>query len=346
MNFSEDLAPGAGELIVVDDPHEMDEASRLSLRLPKDLAMVRYAIHDRRLLRAPVRAPVSTHARVHAGGIYVTRIADRFQTEMEIGGAGLPRYWFALSNHGPVVVTQAGRSAVAERDAGIALLGRPGTHLLSSDASVRTNLWVDAAELERALSAMLGDGLREPLHFRMAVDWGVGLAVSLRRQLRYFASELRRPDGLASNRIALTSLTDLILQTLLLALPHTHSDRLAHKPSEVAPGILTRAEEFMRAHAGQPLRMQEVAASAGCSIRTLNGVYERQRGTTPLAALQAIRLANARDELLRGGEAAVGAIAWRHGFSNAGRFAKAYRETFGELPSETTVRRGANPPPR
>ncbi len=342
MNFSESFAPGASELIVIDDAREMDDASRLSRRLPKDLAMVRYAIHDRRLLRKQPVSPVSTHARVHANGIYVTKITDQFQTEMEIGGAGLTRYWFALANTGSMVVEQGRAREVCARAAGIALRGCPGTHLLSSDGNVRTNVWIDADELEDALSAMLGDGLRQALEFRTTIDWGASLAVSLRRQIGYFASELRRPDGLSSHKIALTSLTDLILQTVLLAFPHNYADRLTHRPAEVAPGILTRAEDFMRANAGQSLRMQQVAASAGCSIRTLNAVYCRLRGTTPLAALRAIRLANARDELLAGGDAAVGTISWRHGFSNAGRFAKAYRQTFGELPSETAVRRSAS----
>ncbi len=341
MRYSEVIAPGGSELIVVDDLGEMGEGSRLTQRLPKDLAMVRYAIHDRRLLRHPAEGLVSTHARVHASGIYVTTISDRFQTEMDIIGAGLPQYWFALANAGSMMVKQGGRRVNAQGAAGVALPGGggPGTHLLSSDGNVRTNIWIDADVLERALAAMLGDRLRAPLDFEMAVDWGVGLAVSLRQQAAYFASELRRPDGLASNAVALASLTDLILHTLLLALPHSYSARLARPAAGIAPGVLTRAEDYMRAHAGQAIRMEQVAVAAGCSLRALNAAYRRFRDTTPLSALRAVRLANARAELMRDGEALIGEVAARHGFSNFGRFASAYSQVFGELPSETVARR-------
>ncbi len=339
MDYSQTMTPGADKLIVVSDPNEIADGERFRHLLPKDLSMVRYAIHDRRLLRQRLVSPISTHARVHANGLYVTEIADHFQTEMAIGGAGLPRYWFALANSGTMVVDQGGSSVTAGQDVGIALLGRPGTHLLSSDGSLRTNLWIDADVLERALSAMLGDRLRRPLEFRMAVDWGSGLAISLRQQVSYFASELRRPNGLVANPMVLACLTDLILQTLLLAMPHNYSDRLACPKAEMAPGMLTRAEEYMRANAGQPIRMEQVATAAGSSIRALNAAYRRFRDTTPLSALRAIRLANARAELLGNGEASVGEIAARHGFTNVGRFARAYSELFGELPSRTLVRR-------
>jgi AraC-like DNA-binding protein len=339
MRFSETITPSTGELVVVDDAREMDAASRLRDRLPKDLAMVNYAIHDRRLLQGPVVGPISTHARVHANGIYVTRITDRFQTEMEIGGAGLARFWFALANAGSIQVDQGQTRALAEGAAGFAVRGLPGTRLLGSDGSVRTNVWIDATGLERTLAAMIGDGLRKPLEFHTAVDWGSGLAISLRRQLSYFASELRRADGLAASPVALTALTDLILQTLLQALPHTYSDRLASRAGDATPGILSRAEGFMRAHADQPLRMADVAEAAGCGIRTLNAVYARFRGTTPSAALRGMRLEQARDALRQNGAAPIGDVAGRFGFSNAGRFAKAYSQRFGELPSQTGTKR-------
>lgn len=339
MNFSETIVPVAGEVIVIDDPRELDGTSRLSQRLPRDLAMVRYAIHDRRLLQTPTHAPVSTHSRIHANGIYVTRIVDRFQTEMDIGGAGLARYWFGLANAGSMVVEQGTRRIVAERATGIALLGRPGTRLLSSDRSVRTNLWIDATVVEHALSTMLGDRLHRPLEFRMEVDWNAGLAASLRRQIGYFTAEMRRPDGLATNPVALASLTDLLLQTLLLALPHSYSDRLGPRPTEVAPGILTRAEDYMRAHAAEAMRLEHVARAAGCSVRTLSAVYARLRQTTPLGALREIRLGNARAELMRSDKTSIVAMAQRHGFANAGRFAACYRTRYGELPSETQARR-------
>ena len=339
-SFSEPFTPASGELIVVSDPRELDRTSRLTPRLPADLAAVQYLLHDRRQLRGPCIAPISTHARVHAAGIYVTRIADRFQTGMEIGGAGLDRYWFAMANAGSMLVRQGGRSEVCGGPAGAVLRGHAGTSLLGSDGNVRTSVWIEADALEAALSAMLDDTLRRPLEFRMAIDWSTGLAASLGGQIELFASELRRPDGLASSAAALASFRDLITRTVLQGLRHNYSERLVPRPGAPAPVFLHRAEDFMQAHADQPIRMQDVAAAAGCSVRTLGNVYLRFRDTTPLAALHSIRLHRLRDALLSGEDVPLATLARRYGFTNAGRLGKAYRERFRERPSETIQRHG------
>ena len=78
--FSQAFTPDTGEVIVVNDPRELDVSSRLKQRLPSDLAVVDYLLHDRRLLQEQFTTPISTHSRVHADGIYVNRIVDQFQT--------------------------------------------------------------------------------------------------------------------------------------------------------------------------------------------------------------------------------------------------------------------------
>ena len=85
-----------------------------------------------------------------------------------------------------------------------------------------------------------------------------------------------------------------------------------------------------------PIRIAEVAVAAGCSVRNLNDVFRRFRGTTPLATLHAIRLDAVRAQLLAGGAgASAAAVARRHGFTNLARFATAYCRRFGEAPSKT-----------
>ena len=338
-DFAEAFTPDTGEVIVVNDPRELDVSSQLKQRLPSDLAVVNYLLHDRRLLQEQFTTPISTHSRVHAEGIYVTRIVDQFQTEMEIGGAGLDRYWFAMAEAGSMLVRQGAASQVAGGTAGVALRGHPGTSLLSSDRNVRTNVWIEAAVIEGALMALLDDELRRPLAFNMAVEWSTGLAASFSRQIELFVSELKQPDGLASSPVALASFKDLIVRTLLLGLQHNYSERLSPRPAAPAPVYLQRAERFMQAHADQPLRMQDVALAAGCSLRTLNDVYSRVRGITPLSALHTIRLHRFREALQSGEDVPIATLARRYGFTNTGRLVKAYRLRFRERPSET-MRRG------
>jgi len=109
-----------------------------------------------------------------------------------------------------------------------------------------------------------------------------------------------------------------------------------------APANVKRAEEFMRANASSPLTIEAVANAGGCSVRSLQLAFRRFRGTTPMAALQHLRLEAARAEILRVDRAqSLTRIAAEYGFSNASRFAQQFRRTFGAYPSEALrARRG------
>lgn len=97
-----------------------------------------------------------------------------------------------------------------------------------------------------------------------------------------------------------------------------------------------RAEDFMRAHAEDPLRLADIARAAGVSARTLLAAFQRVRDCSPMQSLQQLRLDVARRRLADAPEGrTVAGIALECGFSHLGRFSQAYRERFGETPSAT-----------
>ena len=92
----------------------------------------------------------------------------------------------------------------------------------------------------------------------------------------------------------------------------------------------------MHANAGNPIRMEQVAVAAGCSVRTMGAVFRHFRDTTPLAALHAIRLERVRSELCQNAmRGSIAEIARRYGFTNSSRFTTAYRRRFGVTPLHT-----------
>lgn len=335
MRFPELIVPGAEDLIEVRDPSDMDARSRITTRLPSDLSPVRYRLRDSRKTNRSFAKPITLHSRLNLGDLHLTRIADQFGTAMDIGGPGLPRYWFGMTNAGDLQVHQGSYVAVASGTNGLALRGLPGTGSLSSDESVRTNLWVEADALERALSSLVDDDPKRPITFNPVVDWSEGLAASLLGLIDYLVADLRRPGGLASNAVAAATFNELVLRTICVGLPHDRSGRVAQATGASAPACVRRAEDYMRAHADRPLRMAEVAAAAACSLRTLEVGFKEHRNTTPLGALRALRLDRTREILQRGQGVSVGEVARQFGFTNAGRFATSYARRFGEQPSDT-----------
>ena len=134
-------------------------------------------------------------------------------------------------------------------------------------------------------------------------------------------------------------LAELLAVTLIETVPHNAVMKSAggRIANGVAPWYVRRVEEYIELHADRPLRIEDMAAVAGVSERTLYGGFRTWRGLSPKAYLKAIRLDRARTELL-GVDAralSVADIARSCGFRHLGNFARDYRVRFGERPSET-----------
>src|SRR5262249_26470603 len=105
------------------------------------------------------------------------------------------------------------------------------------------------------------------------------------------------------------------------------------------PADLVRALGWLHAHLSEPIQLARLAEIADVRPRTLETHFRTFLGTTRLGWVRRVRLARARQELLRqGSRATVTDVASASGFSQLGRFAAQYRQAFGELPSATAQR--------
>jgi len=100
--------------------------------------------------------------------------------------------------------------------------------------------------------------------------------------------------------------------------------------------------ELAMSHPNQSPSISDLARQDGVPERTLRTAFQRCYGLSPVAYLRILRLHQAQ-RLLRASsqdETTVTQIAFGLGFWDLGRFAGAYRQLFGERPSET-LRKGA-----
>jgi AraC-like DNA-binding protein len=103
---------------------------------------------------------------------------------------------------------------------------------------------------------------------------------------------------------------------------------------------LRDVEDWIEAHLEQPITVGRLCAVAGVGERALCKLFEARRSMSPMRFVTERRLAAAHARLLAAGSAgAVTEVAIELGFTHVGRFAIAYREVFGESPSETLRRR-------
>lgn len=100
--------------------------------------------------------------------------------------------------------------------------------------------------------------------------------------------------------------------------------------------LARRAEAWMIDHLSDPVQVPDLCLAMRVSRREMEYAFRTVYDQSPSAHLQALRLNAIRRALLRsGGGCPVTTIAYDHGVTHLGRFAKNYRTLFGESPSET-----------
>ena len=109
--------------------------------------------------------------------------------------------------------------------------------------------------------------------------------------------------------------------------------------SHGTPTFVKRAMEFIEAHSTEALRLMDIADAAEVSARKLSDGFQQNKGVSPMRYLRDSRLDRARARLQDPhSPARVADVAMDCGFLHLSRFAAAYYERFGEMPSETPFR--------
>jgi len=109
--------------------------------------------------------------------------------------------------------------------------------------------------------------------------------------------------------------------------------------------VVKASEDFALSHVDDRIYVTDLCRAAGVSERALEYAFKEVMGLTPMAYLVRLRLHRVRQALLAGtqGSTTVSAVALDWGFWHFGDFSRAYKECFGELPSDTLRRRPAAP---
>jgi transcriptional regulator GlxA family with amidase domain len=95
--------------------------------------------------------------------------------------------------------------------------------------------------------------------------------------------------------------------------------------------VVAQAQQWLQSHLSSPVVMTALAEQVQLSPRTLNRRFKRATGMTPLAYLQSLRIAQAKD-LLRHSNLSIGDIAWRQGIQDVSYFSQLFRRHCGMTP--------------
>lgn len=193
--------------------------------------------------------------------------------------------------------------------------------------------------LRRHARSLIGEKA-DDIDFQLnkSVDLTKPAGRALKSAVVYAMNEMNGALGELSNPISLASLESYLLTQFITLHPNTFMD-VAESGSDpaVMPRNVKRARDYIHAHAHEAITLKDLATYANCSYRSLQSIFGRVLGVSPMEYLQAVRLEGVRQALLNEDEsqATVAQVAGQWGFVHMGRLARMYKKQFGVLPSDT-----------
>lgn len=230
----------------------------------------------------------------------------------------------------------AGRAEAGE----VALLAQP--HLPYRVAS--QDLAATLVLLDHDLVARAATGLptgRAPLPVRFLSLRPVDAAAEelWKGTLSYIRDVALADDSIATP-LVVDNACKLLAAVTLATFPNTAMGAVNGQARTGArPVLLERAMNYIDANAGHDITLGDIAGFVHVTPRAVQYMFRRHLDTTPLQYLRRLRLHYAHQDLVGGDrtQTTVTEIASRWGFAHTGRFAVAYRETYGQSP-HTTLR--------
>ena len=243
-----------------------------------------------------------------------------------------------IARRGHATISAGGRTTdISDRQFAITPAGARSRNVCQAGHECLMLRLNEPALLQR-LTALLGAKPKGEMTFEAAIGAGQPHAQVLSHLILFFSQQL---DSAASRLPAAVclELEQAVQIAFLYASRHAFSHLLENQESMPAPWVVRRIEEFIEAHWQEPITIDRLAAEAGVSARAIFRAFERSRGYSPMAFAKTIRLKRAREILMSGDPGVnVTATAFKSNFASPSRFAKDYRDVFGELPSETLSR--------
>lgn len=196
---------------------------------------------------------------------------------------------------------------------------------------------IDRALLERICSQHIGHDLRQPLLFDLGFDLSNGNGSGWSALVSYLIAEVDNAAPRLHFPLVSAQIEHLVVSTLLLSQSHNYRNELSQPAKAIAPNHVKRVEDYIVAHADQPLTVAELAAYAKVSTSNLYAGFRDFRNSTPMAYLKTVRLQRVQQDLRQADQTGetVASVALRWGFRHLGHFATSYKKMFGESPSET-----------
>ena len=274
----------------------------------------------------------------HAAGLSLSLNYLRYGCDIWIDPGELDSFYLVqIPIAGTAMVENGLKQVDASPQTGTVLNATRATRMKWSKGCEKLLLQIDREALHRTAEMLTGQLLNDAVVF----DPEVHLKAST---IRRWMSKVRAATKVAQCGGAFganmhrhqTLLEEDLISGFLYAQKSSISHMLEECRAMPSIGELRRARSFISENLTNPITVSDISRAAGCSVRSLQAGFQQQFGCSPMRYLTRQRLNHAHHLLqTRPADTRVSSIAYDVGFTHLGRFATAYRSSFGQSPRDT-----------
>ncbi len=220
-----------------------------------------------------------------------------------------------------------------------AFIANPGTHfdLKLEPDSPHLFLRISPKLVEHQISRALARTPTDPVQFDCSFDLSNAYSWRWHTAVQLLHEELYAQDSLSHNPLRISALEEYLVATLLLLQSSNYSTCLQPVGIERSSRTLRLAIKYMQENLDQDITLEEIASNIGISPRSIQKAFREELHSSPMTYLRDLRLDRIQLEILSSPDKMIkiGTVARKWGMNHYGRFAKAYKDRYGESPSET-----------
>lgn len=198
------------------------------------------------------------------------------------------------------------------------------------------------------LELLTGTTITAEPRFAFELPTARGRAAMLERVVQFLFAEVEQGLAALDHPVIATSACEMLARMLLLGHAHDHVTLLERRPKPVHARVVRQIEDYVRAHAGEPIAIGELARLTSTGAQAIEAAFLARHGKSLATFIRRARLEHAREQLRCDPTLTPTRAAYAAGFMQPERFAAEYFLAFGEHPEQTwrqtRLELGSRPP--
>lgn len=195
--------------------------------------------------------------------------------------------------------------------------------------------WVNQHLLNELALNLFGQSITPKITFPSHLKLNAGVGLSISNTLSTIVNELEDESSLFSRGITSENIEEILLTSILYASPDI--SELGKNAKLEGKSSLHSALEYIYSHIEDDIKLTDLVAATGVSLRKLQYDFSKELGVGPMAKIRQEKLNRVRDCLKKSNpqSTTVADVAAKWGFFDRRYFTKIYKNAFHELPSVT-----------